>query len=226
MKIAIHQPNYLPWCGYFAKISKCDAFIFLDDAQMPRGRSYVSRTKIRSNAGSQWLTAPTIVHDDPTIADVSLAEEIWAKRHLATLRHTYSKAPHGGDVMAILEPIYQTAGANLSQVNRRLISAILDYLDLERGTYLSSSFGIQGTSDDRLIELIHAVGGTHYVSGRGGMNYQDPGKFKAAGIELEVCEYSPIPYDAPRYPFVPGLSIVDALFIQGKAARDLLRYKA
>lgn len=223
MKVAIHQPNYLPWCGYFAKISACDVFIFLDDAQMSKG-SYVSRTTIRSKAGPQWLTVPVKVHDRPVIADVPIAAAEWAKKHLATLRQTYSKAPHVAEVMAILEPLYEAGEVNLSQLNRRLISAILDYLDLERPTYLSSSFDVEGTSDDRLIELIRKVGGTHYLSGKGGTNYQDPGKFKAAGIELEICEYAPIPYDAPRYPFVPGLSIVDALFIKGKAARELLRY--
>ena len=224
MKVAIHQPNYLPWCGYFTKIRSCDTFIILDDAQMSKG-SYVSRTRIRSKAGPQWLAVPTKVHDQPAIADVSIAAGNWAKKHLATLRQTYSKAPHFAEVMAILEPAYQIVGANLSQVNRRAIEAISAYLDLERPTYLSSSFDVQSSSDDRLIELIRKVGGTHYISGRGGANYQDPDKFKAAGIELEVCEYAPISYDAPRYPFVPGLSIVDALFIQGKAARDLLRYK-
>lgn len=224
MKVAIHQPNYLPWCGYFAKMSACDVFVFLDDAQMSKG-SYVSRTKIRSKGGPQWLTVPTSVHDRPIIADVAIAGGDWTKKHVATIRQTYSKAPYFDEVMAILEPAYQATAANLSQHNRRLIAAISDYLGLGCRQYLSSSFDIQNSSDDRLIELIQKVGGTHYISGRGGANYQDPGKFKAAGIELEVCEYSPIPYDAPRYPFVPGLSIVDTLFIRGKAARDLLRYK-
>jgi hypothetical protein len=226
MKVAIHQPNYLPWCGYFAKIRECDAFIILDDVQMPRGRSYVSRTKIRSNVESKWLTAPTKVHDDPVIADVILAEENWAKKHLATLRHTYSKAPHFAEVMAILEPVYGFAGVKLGQVNRCFISAILDYLELERPTCLSSSLDVQSASDDRLIELILKVGGTHYISGRGGANYQNPDKFRDAGIGLEVNEYAPLPYDAPHFPFVPGLSIVDALFIKGRKARDLLHYKS
>lgn len=224
MKVAIHQPNYLPWCGYFAKMSECDIFIFLDDAQISKG-SYVSRTKIRSKAEPQWLTVPTRVHGQPAIADVSIASEGWAKKHLQTLRQTYSKAPYVDEVMAILEPAYQALGGNLSQANRRLIAVVADYLELELPTCLSSALDVQSASDDRLIELILKVGGTHYLSGRGGANYQDPGKFKAAGIELEMKEYSPVPYEAPRYPFVPGLSIVDALFIQGKAARDLLRYE-
>jgi hypothetical protein len=223
MKVAIHQPNYLPWCGYFAKISACDAFIFLDDAQMSKG-SYVSRTKVRSNSGPQWLTVPTKVHVQPAIDDVATAYEAWAKKHLATLRQTYAKAPYASEVMAIMEPEYEAAGHKLGKFNRRIVLAILEYLDIRRPTFLSSAFDVHSIGDDRLIDLVRTLGGTQYISGRGGANYQDPDKFRNAGIELEVCEYRPVPYEAPGFPVLPGLSIVDALFIKGRAARDLLRY--
>ena len=223
MKVAIHQPNFLPWCGWFAKLDACDVFILLDDAQMSKG-SYVSRTKIRSNDGEHWLTVPTRLHDAPRIVDVEIANGNWTKKHLATLRQTYAKAPLVHEVMAVLEPIYAGAGANLSSFNQRLIEAVASYLGIDKPMHLSSSFDVRSTSDDRLIELIHKVGGTHYISGRGGANYQDPAKFSAAGIELDVRTYTPVPYEAPRFQFMPGLSIVDALFVRGKGARDLLRY--
>lgn len=223
MKVAIHQPNFLPWCGWFAKLAACDAFILLDDAQMSKG-SYVSRTKIRSREGEHWLTVPTRVHDAPRIADVEIANGNWAKKHLATLSQTYAKAPCADEILAMIEPIYAAAGTNLSEFNRRLVNAVATYLGIDKPMHLSSSFDVHDTGDDRLIELIRKVGGKHYISGRGGANYQDPAKFAAAGIELDVRIYSPVPYEAPRFPFVPGLSIVDALFVRGKAARDLLRY--
>ena len=223
MKVAIHQPNFLPWCGWFAKLDACDVFILLDDAQMSKG-SYVSRTRIRSKDGEHWLTVPTRVHDAPRIADVEIAAGNWTKKHLATLQQTYAKAPFVDQVMRILEPIYAAAGTNLSDFNRRLIGAVAAYLGIDKPMHLSSSFDVRAASDDRLIELIRKVGGTQYISGRGGSNYQDPAKFAAAGIELDVRVYSPVPYEGPRFPFMPGLSIVDALFVRGKGARELLRY--
>ena len=223
MKVAIHQPNFLPWCGWFAKLEACDIFILLDDAQMSKG-SYVSRTKIRSQDGEQWLTVPTRVHDAPRIAEVEIANGSWAKKHLATLQQTYAKAPFVAEVITVLERIYAEPSANLSGFNQRLIEVVTAYLGIERPMRLSSSLDVQATSDDRLIQLIRKVGGTHYISGQGGANYQDPTKFTAAGIELDVRIYTPIAYDAPRFPFLPGLSIVDALFVRGRSARDLLRY--
>jgi len=223
MKVAIHQPNYLPWCGYFAKLAACDVFIFLDDAQISKA-SYVPRTKIRASEGQRWLTIPTGRHHSPLISNVEMAHEKWAKKHQSILRQAYLRSPHLEEVMALLEPIYADPGTNLAILNQRIVKAVAGYLGIDRPMLFSSSLDVHRTRDERHIELIRKVGGTHYLSGKGGANYQDPGKFKAAGIELEVCEYSPIPYEAPRYPFMPGLSIVDALFIKGKAARELLRY--
>lgn len=223
MKVGIHQPNYLPWCGYFAKLSACDVFILLDDAEMSKG-SYVSRTKIRSRESEHWLTVPTHVHDAPRIADVTIADGTWAKKHLETLRQTYARAPHVNEVMAVVERVYADKATNLSRFNQELVAAVTRYLGIERPIFLSSSLDVDRTGDDRLIELVRKVGGTHYISGHGGLNYQNPAKFKAVRIELDVRRYIPIAYEAPRFPFIPGLSILDPLFILGRDARRLLRY--
>ena len=224
MKVAIYQPNYLPWCGYFTKLKACDLFVFLDDAQMSNGRTFVSRTKLRSETLGRWLTIPTRVHDNPRIADVVFADNVWPQKHLATFRHVYGKSQYFDDVWSFLEPIYATADTNFSEFNQRLIRAIAAYLDIERPMLSSSSFELKTKSGDRLIDLVRHVKGSHYISGVGGSNYQDPLKFLEAEVNLEVREYVPVPYDAPNFPFIAGLSILDALFVVGTGTRDLLRY--
>jgi hypothetical protein len=99
VRVAVHQPNYAPWCGYFAKMLAVDAFVFFDDAQLPQGRSPVSRVKIASgHDADQWLTVPVRKGVKP-IREVELADEPWAERHRRTLQQTYGKTTHFADVM-------------------------------------------------------------------------------------------------------------------------------
>lgn len=238
MRVAIHQPNYVPWCGFFAKLRAADALVLLDDVQMPRGRSYVSRAQVLGAAGPQWLTVPTHHTADEPIDKVRCVDASFCRRHLLTLRSRYARARCFGEVMALLEPIYIEFAREIEReprlltLNQRLLAAIAGYLGLRQSVLLASELGVTGRSQDsgeekgkeaRLIELVRAAGGTTYVSGAGGPRYQDPAVFAAAGLRLEVRRYEPVPYEQGR-PFVPGLSVVDALFRLGPGTRELLRY--
>jgi len=125
----------------------------------------------------------------------------------------------------VLTPIYQDPGSLLVEFNIRCIRAIANYLALSCRFLRSSHLKWQGKSDDRIISLSHIVGADEYLSGKGGQNYQDPKKFITAGVTLDVRAYDPIPYPQGSKEFVPGLSILDALFRLGKDSVHLLEYK-
>ena len=92
--VAIHQPNYLPWLGYFRKIARSDVFVFFDNVQMPIGKSLVTRNKIRTAKGAQWLTVPTRRSSDgKPIAETSIVEGGWSRKHLKALEINYSGSP-------------------------------------------------------------------------------------------------------------------------------------
>ena len=77
MKVAIHQPNYLPWMGYFHKMHHADVFIFLDDVQFTKG-SHINRVKILSGKGPRWLTVPVVkVKLGQNIIDVRPSSNNW-----------------------------------------------------------------------------------------------------------------------------------------------------
>lgn len=256
MRVAIHQPNYVPWCGFFAKLGAADALVLLDDAQMPRGRSYVSRAQVLGEAGAQWLTVPTHHAADEPIHTVRCVDASFCRRHLLTLRSRYARCRCFTEVMALLAPIYTEFERRIAEeprlvvLNQRLLAAIAAYLGLRQPMLLASELGAadprhsrkigeeigaeiggeigaeineERAKGARLIELVRAAGGTTYVSGAGGTRYQDPAAFAAAGLRLEVRRYEPVPYEQGRA-FVPGLSILDALFRLGPGARELLRY--
>jgi hypothetical protein len=225
MRIAIHQPNYIPWCGYFAKIVSADVFVFLDDAEMS-SQSYIYRSQIRGPQAPQWLSMPNQRHLHQQIREVQLTGPEGPASHLGKLQGIYRKAPFYREVTALIEPIYKDPGTFLSEFNQRLVIAIAGYLGIECRLEVSSRLAPEGTADDRLIDLVQKLGGRIYVSGKGGVNYQDPAKFAAAGIALEVRQYHPVPYVQAQGEFMPGLSILDALYNVGRDASKLLVYPA
>ncbi len=214
----------------------CDVFVFLDDVQMPRGRSYVSRCQVLGQSGPMWLSVPVHHGQNDLIRDVRFAETGWSRKHLMSLRSLYGRAPCYAEVLAFLEPIYlalgpasaeagaaQEAGL-LSPFNMRLIRAVVGYLGLPCGFVRSSELAVSSEAhgDDRLVEICRALSATTYVSGKGGQNYQDPEKFVRAGMALEVRVHKPIPYPQGPGDFLPGLSILDALFRLGRDTARLL----
>lgn len=225
MKVGIHQPNYVPWCGYFAKINSCDIFIFLDNAEISPGQSYVYRSQFRDSQRTFWLSQPSHRHQEQIIADVEFSDPGWGKSHLARLTQVYRKAPFFNEIMDLITPLYENPGLLLAPSNIIMIKTVCGYLDIHPRFETASNLEPSGTSDERLISLVKLAGGDTYVSGKGGQNYQDPAKFQAAGIELEVRKYIPIPYPQIHGEFIGGLSILDALFNNGPATIDLLVYQ-
>jgi len=223
MKVAIHQPSYAPWCGYFAKIWYADAFIFLDDAQMTKN-NLVNRNRICLHGKEQWITVPVRFSLGDPICATGLADPQWPARHRGQLEQCYRRAPHFREVAEMFDGVYSLEHANLAELNICMTKAILGYLGLERPLYRASELQCPGKADDRLVRLVLRVGGETYVSGPGGMHYQDPAKFSRAGLRLEVKAYSPIPYPQASPTFIPNLSILDALFNLGLGAASLLRY--
>ena len=224
MNVAMHQPNYIPWCGYFSKMYACDLFIIADDLQMSGGKSFVYRNRIRTWHGVIWLSIPTNRSINDRILDIKFADNKWSKQHLNLLKHSYKRTRYFDEVFSMLEPIYNNSGEFLVDYNIILIKTIATYLGINCEIAMTSKIKSSYTKDDRIIDLCKKTGCDTYISGKGGQNYQDPEKFKAAGIKLDVRIYEPIPYPQIHGDFIPGLSIIDALFNLGKKTIDILDY--
>jgi hypothetical protein len=223
--IAIHQPNYLPWLGYFHKIAMADVFVFLDDVPFSKG-SYTNRVKILANGQGRWLSVPVSVHLGDPIKRVPAAKPNWMDSHLATISGCYRKARAFRQVWPRLSEILKAVpNADLAAINRFLVESIAEELGLSCCFKASSEIDIiAAMGDDRLIALTASIDAEGvYLSGHGGSNYQDEGKFTGAGLELRYTDYRPPAYCQAGADFVAGLSIVDAiLHIGWNGAFDLL----
>jgi len=215
--VAVHQPNYLPWLGYFAKLAQAGTFVLLDDVQFSKG-SYTNRVQIARNGAPVWLTLP-IRHDfGAAIRDVQLARADWARAHCDSLKQSYRKAAHFAEVWPELEVWLTSAQGRLADVNAQLIRRLAERLGLTARIESSSEIGVpRCDADERLARIVArfaAAGGT-YLSGGGGAKYQSEDVFTAHGVRLAYSTFKPTPYPRSGEEFIAGLSIADALFHVG-----------
>ena len=214
MIVAIHQPNYAPWLGYFAKMARADVFVLLDDAQYTKN-SYINRVQIDAGGEARWLTVPVSYRFGDPINRVRAANETWPRAHCDTLKTLYGDAPEFRAVWPWLAERYAALRAgDVAASNQALIAALAARLGLRARLRRASELGAaDAKGDERLIALVQACGGgAAYLSGRGGDKYQDPAKFAAAGVKLTYSDFTHPVYPQGHPAFVPGLSLLDALF--------------
>jgi hypothetical protein len=224
VKVAIHQPHYLPWLGYLAKWAEADLFIFLDTVQFEK-HGWQNRNRIKTRHGPRWLTVPVHVRLGEPIAEVRLdGSQAWARRHLRALEHAYARAPYWARYAPALRAFYQRPWRRLAPLAVASAEWLARAVGIATPTRLASEFGV--TTPDptgRLVALCRAVGARVYLAGRDAARYLDPAPFAAAGIEVRVQDYRHPVYPQLHGEFVPFLSALDLLLTQGDGALAILR---
>ncbi len=227
--VAIHQPNYLPWLGYFWKMAQADIFVFLDNVQFTKG-GYTNRAQIDASGQARWLSVPVTTRLGMPIDQIRPSRPDWRAAHLDTLATYYAKAPAYREVRDWLAEEYERAPAtDLAAINRSLVEAVAAALGLKARFVASSEIPTgDADSDMRLVRIVeHLAPGGVYLSGKGGDNYQNAERFAEAGLELRQSDYPMPRYDQGGHDFLGGLSALDAAFRLGWAgAAELLRLPA
>lgn len=217
MRVAIHQPNYLPWIGYFHKIAQCDIFIFLDDVSYSKG-SYTNRVKVLGAGVERWLSIPVSAKLGENINVIRPAKPNWQESHISVLANYYAKSECFKVAWPKLKDILSNPpNGNLDCINRCLVEAISAELDLACKFIPSSDYKTGNlTGDERLVSLLTQVApnGT-YLSGKGANVYQDPKKYRAAGFGFQYLDFDHPQYRQLSEEFIPGLSIIDLILNVG-----------
>lgn len=223
--VAIHQPNFLPWLGFFDKVARSDLFLLMDNVQFPRG-TVANRVKVLVAGRAHWATVPLRGAGAlPLIRDVEIDDrQPWRDRLLKTLRASYARAPRFRETFDPLADVVMFPTTSLADFNINAIETIVRWLGLpENRLVRGSTLPSTGQATDLLLSMVSAVGGTGYLFGRGAAGYQENHKFTDAGLELVPQEFTPPPYaQHGATEFVPGLSIVDALMNVGASATAAL----
>ncbi|MGR3301366.1 MAG: WbqC family protein [Candidatus Scalindua sp.] len=221
--VTIHQPNYLPWLGFFGKIKKSECFVILDNVGYNR-KGIAHRNKIRVADGWTWLTLPISKSPLGTpINEITLSNNTWQKKHWETIRGNYTRTDYFNTYGDFFENLYQENHEYLWQINEKIIFYMLNCFGIDVEVVRASSLKRKPESKktDLLIEILKEVGAETYIAGSSGRNYLEREKFKDCGINLEFCEFTH-PVYKQRYPgFEPGMAAIDLLFNLGEKSKEL-----
>ena len=224
MRVAIHQPHYLPWLGYLAKWAAADVFVFLDTVQFEKN-GWQNRNRIRTAAGAHWLTVPVHAHLGTPIAEVAVdSTQPWRARHLRAIEQAYARAAHLAahhDSLRAFLDIEWTELARLAVASAEWLARAVGITTPAR---LASSLRVDdGDATSRLVEICKAVGADTYLAGGHGARYMDGARFRQAGISVLYQDYEHPVYPQQHGEFVPFLSGVDLLLTHGDESLAILR---
>ena len=217
--VGIHQPNFLPWIGYFYKIMKSDIFVFLDDVQYVK-RSFINRNKIKTQRGEQYIRLP--IHQKGKYKQSILNCELFNKKEsikelIRSIEANYGKSKYFKDYFDGFEKILFEETNSLVDVNISFIKWILEIMEVSVVFKRSSELkDISGTSTERLISICKSVNGDKYLSGFGGNKYQEKNMFDDANIELVITDFVHPTYPQLWGDFIPNLSIIDLILLFSK----------
>lgn len=218
MIISIHQPNFIPWIGFFYKIYKSDKFVLLDNVQYTKN-SYINRNRIKTPQGVQWITLPVKSSGSfgQLINEVEIHTPIISmKKVLGTIRMNYSKSFYFKQYFPDFENLFMASNENLSKLNISLIRWIVGKLDIKTEMLISSELrDISGESNERLISICNELGADKYLHGFGASNYQDQKLFEKSNIQLLKTDFIYPDYQQLWGEFVKNVSIIDMLFNVG-----------
>jgi len=228
MTVAILQPSYLPWLGYFDQIYKSDIFVFYDDVQYDKG-GWRNRNKIKIPNGWQWLTVP--VKMKGRFGEMLYEKEInnktnWREKHLKSIQQNYVKAPYFKDYFKSLEKIYLKEWKNLEELDVTLIKLICNLLGMKNKKIVySRELKIEGEATERLVKICQLFKADTYLTGDAAKGYLKEDLFEKVGIEVEYQNYQHPVYNQLYGDFVPYLSVIDLLFNHGEESLSILTGK-
>lgn len=227
MIVSIHQPNYLPWLGFFDKIKQSDTFVIFDNVQFPRGKNHFGhRNLIRTNAESKWLTVPLIGKSAmKNFNEIEINYNGWNEEHLRLLKVFYSKAPYFEHYYPDLEKLLLTPYSNLHELNTKLILHFLNILEIKTTVMLCSEIcPTEMIGGARIMEVLKTLKATKYISGTGpgSMRYINEQEFKDNNIELIWQHYQHPTYKQMYKPFIPYMGIVDLIFNEGQNSKNIV----
>ena len=220
-RIAVMQPYFFPYIGYFQLIHAVDTFIFLDDVTYIKG-GWINRNRILIHGRPAYFSIPCKnVSSNKHIADIrhDLDEKKRAKL-LRKIQVSYSKAPFYSDVSGLFRDVINSKADSISELAVTSVQSVCAYLGIETRVSISSALDYERAADKtrRLINICKTQNAATYINSAGGKTLYDPVLFSNEGIILQFIEGRTTPYRQFNSDFVPSLSIIDVLMFNSVPA--------
>ncbi|GHU79064.1 hypothetical protein AGMMS49992_30670 [Clostridia bacterium] len=212
MKIAIHQPDYIPYLGYFYKMAQADVFVFLDNCQFSSD-NWHHWNRVKSPQGETRLKIPTDYELGKPINLVQTRDSLdWKRKHLRTLEMNYARARYYKSVYPLFQELLLASYKNLAEQNITINTWLANQFGIHPIIHYTSALSIDSLHEERIIDICLALKGTEYISGSGARSYQVEAHFLDRGLRLSYIDYHPVQYLQVWPGFSPNLSVLDYVF--------------
>ena len=212
--VAVMQPYFLPYIGYFQLMAAVDVFVIYDDVNFIK-RGWINRNRLLLDKQPKFFTVPLqAASQNRRICEISLVDDQkWRDRMLKSLHHAYVKAPYYLSVRPMMERILSSNGTSLSSFVLNGLREVSSYLQMTGEIRPSSA--VYGNADlaaqERIIDICRREGAELYINPAGGTDLYQAEAFRAVNIELVFIKPRPLSYLQAGDEHVPWLSIVDVL---------------
>ena len=226
MIVSVHQPQYLPWLGYFDKIDRADVFVLLDTVQFKKNE-WQNRNRIKTAQGMQWITVPVLYHFPQLIQDVEINNnEKWQHKQRQTILSNYRKAPFWSLLEPFFDEMFSAQWDTIAKLNIHVVKRLAAILGIETPLFVASGMGVfPENPDERLIAIARHFGADAYLAGSGGHDYMDLEKYREASVDVIFQEYQHPVYNQLYGDFEPFLSVIDLIFNHGNESLNIIRGK-
>lgn len=224
INIVISQSMYFPWVGMLEQVRLADVFVHYDDVQFSKG-GYTNRVQTKQADGSTaWMTVPLSTLKLGQRIDEVVIQDLhtWVPKHITMLKSSFVQAPYAQDALGLAEHVLSKPYRTIALLARASLVALADYFGLSRSTRFvdCADLGIQGSSSQRVLDVVKALGGTRYITGHGALRYLDHNLFEHAGVEVAYMAYQRRPYSQSHGAFTPYVSALDLVAHTGPAGID------
>lgn len=216
--IAIMQPYFFPYMGYWQLIHAVDRFVIYDDVNYIKA-GWVNRNRLLINGEPAYITAP-LQHPSPfkRICDIALQPSpVWRDKLVKMVELTYRRAPHFSEAFPVVERLIRYEAGNLADYLGHQLQALAAFMGIKTEFVVTSrcyeNEHLSGQA--RVLDICKREEAGIYINAQGGQALYDAEKFRSAGIDLRFIAMRQLPYKQRRVEFVPNLSIIDTLMEVG-----------
>ncbi len=227
MSIAIMQPYFLPYIGYFQLLNAVDTFVLYDDVNFIN-RGWVNRNNLLLGGKPHLFTIPLVnASQNRLIHEVQVSQEVaWRKKTLKTLKQAYQKAPQFQVVFPVVEEIMYLESTDIADLIYKSLVILKGYLGIEtelvRTSRMYDNTGLKGQA--RILDICKKEGASRYINPIGGQELYQKDLFQEEGIQLNFIKSNLHPYPQFKNAFVPWLSVLDIMMFNDLATiRGLLQ---
>lgn len=189
MKVAIHQPAYMPWLRFLRKMQDADVFVYLDNALYTK--NFINRNRILIKDEEHWLTIPVLVKGKYAIQTIREVKANWEKKwnikHFHTLLYNYPEGMRMNNKE--IEDFYASEHELLIDWNIQSVELLRRAFNIKTPILFESELGINGKSTERLVNICREIGADTYISGPGGRQYMNEKMF--GKIKIEYMDWKP-----------------------------------